>query len=41
MAYRAGRLQEAAECYRRALAITDFARGANASDQAEVDKNKV
>ena len=40
-AYKAGRLPEAQECYRRALAIVEYARGGSAADQAEVDHNKV
>ena len=40
-AYKARRLPEAQECYRRALAIVEYARGGSAADQAEVDHNKV
>ena len=40
-AYKAGRYREAKESYLRALSIVNYVRGRNASDQSEIDRNKV
>lgn len=38
--YRAGRLEEAAECYAKARAILNLVSATNAEDEAELDKNR-
>ena len=40
-AYKAGRFQDAKNSYLRALSIVNYVRGRNASDQCEIDRNKV